>query len=79
MKLPITLIIEQERRRREKANSDRPRIELPLRHIEEPPRPKPHNNSIHIIDPNQDTDDETERGVLIISIFGDDDEDDDND
>ena len=77
MKLPITLIIEQERRRREEAEANRPRIELPLRHIEAPRPPARNESTFDIGGPDDEDDDD--RGVTIINIFGDDEDDDDYD
>ena len=88
MKVPMTLIIEQERQRRQQAeqsqriqieaprppmNSPRPRMEAPRPGMEAPrPNGTPVKRSmdLDIIAP-AGSDQDADRGVTIISIFGD--------
>ena len=73
MKVPITLIIEQERRRRaDRAQREqRIQIELPLPRRIEAPRPGRRSQE-SVVDIYAPDDHDKDRGVTIINIFGDD-------
>ena len=74
MKVPITLIIEQERRRRAEQSHNNQRIQIDLPLPLEAPRPSQSSHKDTVDFDIYSDESDASRGMTVINIFGDDDD-----